>query len=243
MDVVILYSVFALEREGSGHVLVHVLRAHRAPERDDKLVVLAETELRARLFPARREDLAAHRCAGQDDLFVAAEQLFRLLEADEYTVRLFREHLRDLAGQSVDLEQDGRDVELLRGLNDRKGRIAAAADDAVRTRRLQQLFRLRDRGDRELCGLDVVQDALRAHRARQADDLDGVERIALARNELVLDAAGRAGEADDRIRLTLFKISCNSEAGCDMTARSASGNIKSHRKFSPSRLRGRRNLF
>ena len=236
-------AVFALEREGPGHVLVHVLRAHRAPERDDKLVVLAETELRARLFPACREDLTAHRRAGQDDLFVAAEQLFRLLEADEHAVRLFREHLRDLAGQSVDLEQDGRDAELLRGLDDREGRIAAPADPAVRLGRLQQFFRLADRRDSQLCRLQIVQNALRAHRARQADDLDGVERIALARNELVLDAAGRAGEADDRLRLALFKISCDSEAGRDMTARSASGNIKSHRKFSPSRLRGRRNLF
>ena len=208
-----------------------------------KLVVFAKTELRARLFAARCKDFPAHRSAGQDDLFAAAEQLFRLLEADQHAVGLFREHLRDLAGEGVDLKQHGRDVKLLRRLDHREGGIAAAADHAVRTRLAQHLFRLCDGGNRELRRLEVVHDALRAHRARQADDLDRVERIALARHQLVLDAACRTGKAHDRIRLTLLEISCNGKAGRYVAARSSAGNIKSHRKFSPSRLRGRRNLF
>ena len=231
VNVVILDAVFALKRKRSRHVLVHILRAHRAPDGHNELVVFAETELRARLFAARCKDFPAHRSAGQDDLFAAAEQLFRLLEADQHAVGLFREHLRDLAGEGVDLKQHGRVVKLLRRLDHREGGIAAAADHAVRTRLAQHLFRLCDGGNRELRRLEVVHDALRAHRARQADDLDRVERIALTRHQLVLDAACRTGKAHDRIRLTLLKISCNGKTGRYVAARSSAGNIKSHRMF------------
>ena len=120
MDMVIRHAVFALERQRARHVLIHIFCAHRAPEGDDKLVILSQPEFGARLFPVRREDLAAHGRTGQHDLVPAAQNVLGLLEADQHTVRLFRQHLGHLAGQCVDLEQHGGNPHLLRRAHNRK---------------------------------------------------------------------------------------------------------------------------
>ena len=103
----------------------------------------------------------AHRRTGQNDLISAAEQLLCLFKANEYAVRVLCEHLRYLAGQRVDLKQNSRNAELLCCAYHRKRRIAAAADHAVRLGLFQQLLRLADRRDSQLCRLQIVQNALR----------------------------------------------------------------------------------
>ena len=226
VNMVIGHAVFALERQLTRHVLIHVLCTHRAPEGYDQLVIIGQAELLACLYAVRRQNLTAHRRTGQNDLISAAEQLLCLFKANEYAVRVLCEHLRYLAGQRVDLEQHGRNAELLCRAYHRERCIAAAADHAVRLGLLQQLFRLADRRDSQLCRLQIVQNALRAHRARHADDLDGVQRVSLTRDQLIFNAACRTGKTHRRLRLLFFKIACNGKTRCNVTARAASRNVQ-----------------
>ena len=220
------HAVFTFERQLTGHVLVHVLCTHRAPKGDNHLVIIGQTELLAYLCAVCRQNLTAHRRTGQNDLISAAEQLLCLFKADEHAVRVLCEHLRYLAGQRVDLEQNSRNAELLCCAYHRERRIAAAANHAVRLGLFQQLLRLADRRDSQLCRLQIVQNALRAHRTRHADDLDGVQRVSLTRDQLIFNAACRTGKTHRRLRLLFFKITCNGKTRCNVTARAASRNVQ-----------------
>ena len=183
MDMTESRTLFGLQGQHARHVFIHIFGAHRAPEGHDQLIRRRKAQLGPRLLPVGKDDLAAHGRAGQDDFIAAAHERARLLEADEHFVRLLGKHLGRDARIGVDLEQDSRDAQLLRGRDNRERGIAAAANDHVGLCAAQQFFCRADRSRRLAQGVEVVPDGRRAECPAQAGDLDGVKRIALARDQ------------------------------------------------------------
>ncbi len=102
--------------------------------------------------------------------------------------------------------------------------VPAGPNDEVGLVFLQEFLRLEGRGEGEPRGLDVV----RRQFAFEALNFDVFELVAFLRDELVLDAVGRADKDYLGVRLILFYVPGDSEGGVDVTARAASGHHYFH---------------
>ena len=116
----IRHVIFALQRNRTRHMLIHIFCAHRPPEGNHHLVLIGQPKTRACFFAIRRENFPAHRSTGQHDLISAAQNFLGLLKANQHTVCLFGEHLCHLARQRVHLQQHRGNSHLLRGPHHRK---------------------------------------------------------------------------------------------------------------------------
>ena len=227
-------------RDERRHDLVHVRRTERAPDRHDQRLVRVEPELALGLRLGAGRERAAHRRAGDDDLFLLAVVLLALLEADEDAVDRAGEHLRRQAGHGVGLMHDGRDAELRRRLEHGVADVAAGADGDVGLKVLDDLARVLRRLPRIVQRAEVIRDLRWLEAAVDVRDLHGHDVVARTRDEVGLHLAVGADEEDAAVGHPVAQDARDRERGVDVACGAAAGKEKVHSNASQDQKNGNR---
>ena len=114
--------------------------------------------------------------------------------------------------------------------NNRTADIAAGADNEVRTLVFDNPVRIIQSGHK-LCR---TAQRIQAQAAPEACHLNKFQRIAVAGDNILLQALLRADKADVRIGTKLFNLVRNRQGGIDMTAGATAGKNHLHSLFPPS---------